>query len=131
MSPHHKSKEVEDFTSTHSSELAYNLTSKRKPKALAAISTAIALRTASAFSDVQDASADGGVVPGRGTAWGTAYAAARMTVEITKESSDMFPPLKTVAGAIFVLIRSHDVGVYIHELNMSSSHTPLVPANIR
>ena len=32
-------------------------------------------------------------------------------MEIAKESSDMFPPLKAVAGALSVLIRNYDVSV--------------------
>jgi hypothetical protein len=32
-----------------------------------------------------------------------------MAVEITKESSDMFLPLKAVVGALSVLIKNYDV----------------------
>ena len=32
-----------------------------------------------------------------------------MAVEITKESADMFPPLKAVVGAVSVLIKNYDV----------------------
>lgn len=92
-------------------ELVQNLTSKRDPKALAASSVAIALSIGSAFPDSHDASDDQDVVPGRDTAWRTAYGAARMAVEIAKESTDMFPLLKAVAGAMFVLIKNYDVGV--------------------
>ena len=38
-----------------------------------------------------------------------AYGAARMAIEMAKESSDMFPPLKAVAGAVSVLIKNYDV----------------------
>ena len=35
-----------------------------------------------------------------------------MAVEIAKESSDMFLPLKAVVGAISVLIKNHDVRIF-------------------
>ena len=38
-----------------------------------------------------------------------AYGAARMAVEMAKESSDMFLPLKAVVGAMSVLIKNYDV----------------------
>lgn len=41
--------------------------------------------------------------------WKTAYGAARMAVEIAKESSDMLLPLKAVVGALSVLIKNYDV----------------------
>ena len=94
--------------------------SKRKPKVLAASTSAIALTIGSAFSDIQDAPGDGGVVPGKDTAWKTAYGAARMAIEAVKESSDMFPPLKAVAGAMSVLIRNYDVRVSF--MNRISPH---------
>ena len=34
-----------------------------------------------------------------------------MAIEITKESSDMFLPLKAVVGALSVLIRNYDVSL--------------------
>ena len=37
-----------------------------------------------------------------------------MTVEIAKESSDMFLPLKAVAGALAVLIKNYDVKYIQH-----------------
>lgn len=33
-----------------------------------------------------------------------------MAIEIAKESSDMFPSLKAVAGALSVLVKNYDVG---------------------
>jgi len=45
------------------------------------------------------------------SAWRTAYSAARMIVNVTKESSDMFLPLKAVVGALSVLIKNYDVSV--------------------
>ena len=90
--------------------LVRKLVSKRKPNALAISSATIGLSIGSAFSHSRSASAD--VNPGRGSdsGWHTAYAAARMAVEIAKESSDMFPPLKAVVGAMSVLIQNCDVG---------------------
>ena len=44
------------------------------------------------------------------SAWKAAYGAARMAVEITNASSDMFLPLKAVVGALSVLIKNYDVG---------------------
>ena len=85
--------------------------SQRNPRALAASSTAIALSISSGFSDAHDAPSDRGVVPARDTAWQTSYGAARMAVEMAKESSDMFLPLKAVAGAVSVLIKNYDVSV--------------------
>jgi len=41
--------------------------------------------------------------------WQTAYSTARMAIDITKESSDLFLPLKAVVGALSVLIRNYDV----------------------
>ena len=83
-------------------------TSKREPRSLVASSTAIALSIISPFSGT---SSDGTTVQGRDTGWQTAYGAARMAVEIAKESSDMFPPLKAVVGAMSALIRNYDVSV--------------------
>jgi len=33
-----------------------------------------------------------------------------MAIDVTKESSDLFLPLKAVVGALSVLIRNYDVG---------------------
>ena len=41
--------------------------------------------------------------------WGTAYEAAKIAIDIAKESSDMFLPLKAVVGALSVLIKNYDV----------------------
>lgn len=94
-------------------ELARKLESLHQgdPRTLAASSTAVALSVASPFYDTLGTSSDGITVQGSGTAWRTAYAAARMAVEIAKESSDMFLPLKAVVGAMSVLIKSYDVSV--------------------
>ena len=94
-------------------ELAQKLKSlpQGNPMALAASSSAIALSIASPFYDTRDAPSDGDTVKGKDTGWQTAYNTAKMTVEITKESSDMFLPLKAVAGAMYILIKNYDVGV--------------------
>ena len=87
-------------------ELAPKFMAKR---ALAASSTAIALSIGSAFHDTGEASSDAAIVQERNTGWQAAYSAARMAVEIAKESSDLCPPLKAVVGAMSVLIRNYDV----------------------
>jgi hypothetical protein len=91
--------------------LVQDLILRRDSRALAASSTAIALSIGSAFCDTRDTPSDGATVRGRDTGWQTAYAAARMAVEIAVESSDMFLPLKAVVGAMSVLIKNYDVGV--------------------
>ena len=86
------------------------LTSRRNPKALGATSSAIALSISSAFRDLGDASHDGSTDQEKDKYWQAVCATIRMAVEITKESSDMCPPLKAVVGAISVLIKNRDVG---------------------
>ena len=95
-------------------ELAKKLKSlpRGDSRTLVASSTAIALSIASPFYDTRDAPSDGDAVRGKDTGWQTAYSTARMTIEITKEASDMFPPLKAVVSAISVLIKNYDVGVF-------------------
>ena len=88
-----------------------NLASQRNSRALAATSTAIALSLGSALPDIRDTPSDYAAIRGRDTGWKTAYGAARMAVEIAKESSDAFPPLKAVVGAVSVLISNYDVSV--------------------
>ena len=80
-------------------------------RTLAAASTAIALSIGSPFYDSRDPPSDGDAVRGRNTGWHTAYGAAKMTIEIANESSDMFLPLKAVVGALSILIKNYDVGV--------------------
>lgn len=108
MSRHPKSKLLERLTPIPPPKLAHKL--KLLPqgdlRALAASSTAIALSIASP-SDSADSDADREKMD---SFWKTTYGAARMTVELTKESSDMFLPLKAVAGALSVLIKNYDVG---------------------
>ena len=57
--------------------------------------------------------------------WQAAYGAARMAVEIAKESSDMFLPLKAVVGAMFILIKNYDVSV-----SFVQNQTPLHPLSV-
>jgi len=111
MSRPHKSKLPAVSNPLSPAELVRKLKSlpQGDSKMLAASSTAIALSIASPFYDASDTSGDGFAVRGGNTAWQTAYGAARMAVEIAKESSDMFLPLKAVVGAISVLIKNHDV----------------------
>ena len=86
-------------------------------RALAASSSAIALSIVSASFNPSDIALD---EPGSSTEsiWKTAYGAARIAVDTVKESSDMFPPLKAVVGALSVLIRNCDVS------SSKVSHSP-------
>jgi hypothetical protein len=87
------------------------LASRRKSNALALSSASIALSIGSPLSNTRGTSIDGTASRGRDSGWRTAYAAARIAVETAKESSDMFPPLKAVLGAMSVLIQNCDVSV--------------------
>ena len=80
-------------------------------RALVASSTAIALSIASPFYDIRNTPSDSDAAQGWHTGWHTTYGAARMTIEIAKESSDMFLPLKAVVGAVSILIKNYGVGV--------------------
>ena len=80
----------------------------KDPRVLAASSGVVALSIGSPpYNPLYNApnEPDSSREPG----WKTAYAGARMAVEIAKESSDMFLPLKAVAGALAVLIKNYDV----------------------
>ena len=80
----------------------------KKRGALAALSTSIASAIGSSSQGPSDTGVD---QPGtsKESRWRTAYIAARMAVEIAKESTDIFPPLKAVVGAVAVLIKNYDV----------------------
>lgn len=122
-----KSKQPADIpvsTPVRPADLVQDLVLRRKSRVLAASSTAIALSIGSAFSDTTDTFSGGATA--RGTGWQTAYAAAKMAVETIKESSDLFPPLKAVVGAMSILIRSYDVSVSVLELSISSSFPPFL-----
>ena len=105
-----KSKSSADIsTPTPPAKLVKDLVSRKDSRALAATSSAIALSLGSALYDIRETSGDGAAVRDKDTDWQTAYGAARMAVEIAKESSDMFPPLKAVVGAMSALIKNYDV----------------------
>ena len=76
--------------------------------ALAASTSAVALSIGSPSCDPTNTALD---EPGssKESCWGTAYEAAKIAVDIAKESSDMFLPLKAVVGALSVLINNYDV----------------------
>jgi len=76
--------------------------------ALAPSSSSIALSIDSPLCDPSDTGADE-AGSSKESGWRTAYGAARMALEIAKESSDMFLPLKAVVGALTVLIKNYDV----------------------
>ena len=77
-------------------------------RTLAASTSAIALSIASASCDPSNIAPN---EPGssKESAWKAAYGAAKIAIETIKESSDMFPPLKAVLGALSVLIKNYDV----------------------
>jgi len=103
--------------------------SRRNPRAPTVSSSAVAV--GSTF-DTRDTSSDGSTNQRKDTAWRTAYSTARMAVEIAKESSDMFLPLKAVVGAMSVLIRNYDVGALFLQIeHLLILHLLPVPANIR
>ena len=120
-------------TPTSPAELVQQLTSlpRGDPRTLLASSTAIALSIASPFYDTGDASGDGVTVRGRDAGWQTTYGAVRMAVEIAKETSDMFLPLKAVVGAVSALMKNYDVSVKSH---LPTEHLLILlsaPANSR
>ena len=124
-----KSKSLADIsTPTPPAKLVKGLASRRDPRALVATSNAVALSFRSAICDTRDTPSDDATIRRSDTGWQTAYGAARMAVEITKESSDMFLPLKAVAGAISILIKNYDVSVACsrtkHLLILSLSFNP-------
>jgi len=90
-------------------KLVQKFTSRKDSKAIAATSSAIATSVGSALNTARDASSDGDTVPAMDELGKTAYAAVRMAVDITKESSDMCLPLKAVVGAISALMKNYDV----------------------
>lgn len=78
-------------------------------RALVAFSSAIAVPIASPSCNSVDVALN---EPGssKESSWEVAYGAARIAVEIANASSDMFLPLKAVAGALSVFIKNYDVG---------------------
>ena len=79
----------------------------KKPGALATLSASIASAIGSSSQGPSEIGVDQPETSE--SRWRTAYVAARMAVEIAKESSDMFLPLKAVVGAVSVLIKNYDV----------------------
>jgi hypothetical protein len=84
-------------------------------RALAGSSSAIALSIASPPRDPTDIALD---EPGssKESVWKAAFGAARIAVEIAKDSSDILPPLKAVMVALSVLIKNYDVGLPLASL---------------
>jgi len=92
---------------TSPAELVQNLISRKDSKALAATSSAIAL----SIGGPGGTSGGGPTVQGMDAIRRTTYAAVRMAVDITKETSDLCPPLKAVVGAMSALMKNYDVSV--------------------
>ena len=86
--------------------VAHSIT--KNPGALAASPSPSALSIRSSSCDPLDVGGDD-LGTSKEAGWRTAYGAARIAVEIAKGSSDMFLPLKAVAGAVAVLIQNYDV----------------------
>jgi len=91
-------------TATPPAERVQDLTSQRDPRALAALSATIALSVGSPFNDTRHTTTVQGTDIGQ-----TAYSAVRMALEVVKEPSDIFPPLKAVVGAMSALMKNYDV----------------------
>jgi hypothetical protein len=134
MPRHRKSKSPANIPApipTSPAELVQRSISQRDSRALAASSTAIVLPFGSPFYGTRDTSSDGAIVRGRNTGWQMAYGAARMAIEMAKESSDMFLPLKAVVGAMSVLIKNYDVSAFYPRAEYLLILYPfLAPANI-
>ena len=96
-------------------------------RVLGTSSNATALSTASPSSDTTDLVPD---KPGstKESAWRAAYGAARIAVDIAKDSSDMFLPLKAVVSAISVLVKNYDVRRSRASRALSTNQL-LLPAN--
>ena len=110
-----KSKPPADIsTPTPLPELVKDLASRRDSRTLAATS-AVILSLGSALCDTSDTSSAGVAVQEDDAVWKTAYGAARMAVEIAKETSDALPPLKAVVGAMSILIKNFDVSVSLSQ----------------
>ena len=114
-------------------KLVQELTSRKDLRALAAASSAIALSIGSASNDTSDTSSDGDTVQAMDEIRKTTYAAVRMAVDITKESSDMCLPLKAVVGAISALIKNYDVSPFCSRAEQSCLTMSPFPAlaNVR
>ena len=82
----------------------------KNPGTLAASSSSpsIAFYICSPFCDPSDA-APNALGSSKESAWKTTYGVAKIAVDITKESFDMFLPLKAVAGELAALIKNYEV----------------------
>ena len=87
------------------------LVKKKDSRVLATLSAGIALSIGSTPDDTYGTPSDGTTVQGMDAIRQTTYAIARMVVETTKESSDLFLPLKAVVGAMSVLMKNYDVSM--------------------
>ena len=94
-------------TSTSPAELV----KKRDSRAPDILSAGIALSIGSPSNDARGTSSDGATVQRMDALLQTTYAAVRMAVEVTKESSDLCLPLKAVVGAMSALMKNYDVSV--------------------
>ena len=57
-----------------------------------------------------DRTIDKGAVNQNESSWtSAAYSSAKVVIDLVKESSDVFPPLKSVAGGLAVLLKHCDV----------------------
>ena len=62
------------------------------------------------LSKTQDDTVGPGGVPGSEPDWkSTAYATTKLAIDLVKESSDVFPPLKSVAGGLSAILDHCDV----------------------
>ena len=82
---------------------------KKDRRALVASSSAVALSIISPSCDSNNSTP---IDPGlsKESAWKAAYGAARMAVDVAKDSFDVFPPVKAVLVALSVLMKNCDVG---------------------
>jgi len=99
-------------------EIVRSHSRSKNPGVLAASASSIALSIASPSFNPSDTGTDESQ-SSRESDWRTVYGAARMALEIAKESSDMFLPLKAVVGALTVLIKNYDVSSRPSRLNLT------------
>ena len=88
-------------------ELAKFHPQDKDKRAIAASTSAIALSSVASCDPTNIALNEPG--SSKESAWKTAYGAAKIAIEVIKESSDVLPPLKAVVGALSVLIKNYDV----------------------
>jgi len=57
-----------------------------------------------------DRTSDRGAVNQNKLGWGSAaYSSTKVAIDVVKESSDVFPPLKSVVGGLAVVLKHYDV----------------------